>query len=241
MKRLGFCLLLVLMLVACGKDEPIQRDTPPATLPGSESLASSGEAATVPTTTVVVTGETNVAAPKSMASGLDSENIALDAAVLGWNDFSVSVMEDNGFVNISESWDGDMKLPAYGSMSFSFVKAGSEDTTDCVMLSLVYQNPYGNPLPLKEVPVSEVWIECGSEQTAQMFTDVVVKGPFDIVPGMTMGDLRIRLGDPIKEKPYTRNGVVYYTEYDWLAGESDIVSLQIGEKMGVVKMMFKRN
>ena len=170
---------------------------------------------------------------------VSKERLGIGDKELPFGDFSIKWMLDNGFVLTSDAdYSEEHEMRAYGTESFSFIQADSEDDMNAVLITLTYMNQADSAKPFRTAKLTEVYVELGDESMGKTFTDVVIKAPFGIASGVGLDAVKSVLGEPSTSKFTER---YHYTTYEWFVGTRDYVQVRIGDTMGLVNFTIIMN
>lgn len=168
---------------------------------------------------------------------ISDEKFMIDGKTVSFSEMSIQWMLDNGFVCTDKNADfsPDRDVPALHIESYGFVKKGSEDDKNAVMVSLQLTNDSDSQQKFSSMRLQQVHVELAHEDAAVQFKDIAVEGPLGIKTGITLSELISKLGEPITVSTDEESKRCHYTTYEWLCGTKDKLRVRFGEKMGLLQ------
>lgn len=174
---------------------------------------------------------------------ISDEKFTIDGKTVSFSEMSVQWMLDNGFVCTDKDADfsPDRNVPALHIESYGFVKKGSENDNNAVMISLSLANNSDSQQKFSSMKLQQIHVELAHEDAAVQFKDIVVEGPLGIKNGVTLDELMSKLGEPVTSSTKEESERCHYTTYEWLCGTNDKLRVRFGEKMGLLQFDIEVN
>lgn len=180
---------------------------------------------------------------QNAAMKIADEKFTIDGKTVSFSEMSVQWMLDNGFVCTDKDADfsPDRNVPALHIESYGFVKKGSENDNNAVMISLSLANDSDSQQKFNSMKLQQIHVELAHEDAAVQFKDIVVEGPLGIKNGVTLDELMSKLGEPVTSSTKEESERCHYTTYEWLCGTNDKLRVRFGEKMGLLQFDIEVN